>query len=177
MADPPIDYAAPALTPVSDVRFRPVATLLLAATFVASAAAGVIGLIYADRLGGSAACLILTGVLSAAAILGFLARPQPAFGKAVVVVFLSACLSVWAFVQIRSGHDRLEAEILARAPAGPDDVVISVNSDDGAHLATWRIARIASTTSASLTAALTCYLIARKVRLARTIRRNNPTVT
>ncbi|MDB5320189.1 MAG: hypothetical protein JWN40_1820 [Phycisphaerales bacterium] len=168
MPPPPLEYASAAVKSVSDVRFRLAATLLITAALLAGVVDGFLGLLYIDRLGLAAVFLIATAILVAIAILGFVSRPQPAFGLGALLSALATAAAFIAHVLVETGYDDQKNQILQSAP-GPI-VSVSISSDRGARLATWEITRYISAAAALWLLLLTIYLIWRRVRIARAAR-------
>jgi hypothetical protein len=168
MAPQPLEYASAAVKSVSDVRFRLPATLLITVALLASVVDGVFGLLYVDRLGLAGWLLIATAVLAAVAILGFVSRPQPAFGLGVLAAALATAAAFVGHVLVETGYDEHRRQILQGA-AGPV-VTVYIETDPGARLATWEVTRYFSAAAACLLLLLTLYLTYRRVRIARATR-------
>jgi hypothetical protein len=156
----PLEYASATLKPVADVRFRLAPTLLITAALLAGVFDGLVGLLYIDRLGRAAA------FLNTFAIVRFLSRQQPAFGRAALLTALATAAAFIAHILIETGYDHHKRQLL-RGPVSP---VVPFDTDPAARLATWEVTRYTSAAAACLLLLLTIYLIARRLQITRATR-------
>jgi hypothetical protein len=161
----PLDYASPHRGSVSDVRFRPIATLLILANLLAAAAAGFVALIYLDRLGTVSAFLIVAALITAVAVFGFLTRAQPRFGMAALLLTITTAVAAAAFVRANADHASLESDIVRNASSPV--VVVYIETERGARFATLDIARYVAGTHSALGSILLVYALYRYARLTR----------
>jgi hypothetical protein len=165
MGDPPLDYAAPALKPVSDVRFRREVTLLILVDLLASMGVGLFGLIYFDRIGGASAFLIAASILTGVGIMRFLTHERPRFGAAALFLLLATATGVAAFVRCHAAYDEVRASILRNATE--EVVTVYIETDRGALFATLETAQTLSAGAAAMNSLLLLYVIYRYFNLRR----------
>jgi hypothetical protein len=163
---PTLDYASPrpALT-VPPGRYTRRALFLIVATLVAAGVSGFKGLIYCDRLGSASVGFIAGAILTAYAVLGPMTRPRPAFSLAAAVTLVASTAFVSALFIIDANYRQTRARIVTRATTPV--VLLSIETDRGAELATLELARPLSFPSAVLTPLLTLYLVTRRAIAAR----------
>ena len=162
----PLEYAsAGGPTPVLDVRYRPAATFLITVTLLAAVADGALGLLYVDRLGLAGGLLIGTAAVVVFVIFRYVSTARPSFGRAAVATGMATAVAFVAHVLVETGYDEQRREILKNA-VGPV-VVVHVESDRGARLATWELCRYGSAAAAFLLLVLTCYLVVRYLNVVR----------
>lgn len=163
--EPLLDYASPTVKPVSAVRFRPLATLLIFVDLLAAMALGFLGLIYMDRLGDASACLIAAAVITAIAILRFLTVQQPRFGIAAIFLVLATFAGIAAYVRTNAAYIAQRNQILKGA-TGPV-VVVYIEIENGARLATFELTRALTIAFAAISVGLLLYVTGRYLMLRR----------
>jgi hypothetical protein len=165
MGEVPLEYASPKVKAVSDVRFRPAVTLLILIDLVTAVAAGDVGIIYIDRLGAVTAWYISAALLAAIAILGFLTRPQPHFGRAAILILASTAATVAGFIQADAAYRELVTMLTRNASSSV--VVVYIETARGALLATLEIAWYVGGAFATTSFLLLLYATFRRLRLRR----------
>jgi len=163
--EPLLDYASSTVKPVFAVRFRPLATLLIFADLLAAMAGGFFGLIYVDRLGDASAWLIAAAIITAIAILRFLTIQQPRFGIAAIFLLLATIAAIPAWVKTNAAYIAQRNQILKGA-TGPV-VVVYIENENGARLATFELTRAITLAFAAISAGLLLYVTGRYLMLRR----------
>jgi hypothetical protein len=152
---PVLDYDRAARTrAASAVRFGGMASLLLLVNTLVGAAI-VFALLFVDHLGITACLIAVAGVLLVFTVLGRLSVERPRFGQALALSALSCALAATSLALNDARAQQLEADIVGTKVGV---VVVYVETDRGARLATLHLARDACVVATSASLALTCYV-------------------
>lgn len=157
----PLQYAQPALRPVSDARFTGWISVLMGLTVLASGAM-LLAVFYVDRLGWVTWVMVGSGTLGIYAVLGCLSRDVPAFGRALIVMILALVLAGTSVVMNWRHADTLEVEIVA-GRAGT--VIVYVETEKGGRWATLLLAWKAAAVAAAFQLAVSIYVLVRILRI------------
>jgi len=163
-APPPLDYQPPhAPAKVLEERYGCAPSILLLTNALLGGAMA-LAVLFVDRVGAAAWLMLGSGVLTIFVVLGRLSGDWPRFGQAVVLALIACAAAGSALALTLAAAENLEAEIVGNR-TGP--VVVYLETDRGALLATLRLAWQLSAAAVTATFLLAVYAGWRMARVRR----------